>query len=93
MIALHINCKRLDKAHFISGENGALYADLLLFENKTPDKYGNAGFVVQGVGKDVRERGERGPIVGNWKHIGQKPAAPAKTGDMQGEASGDDLPF
>jgi len=91
MIALHINVKKFDKAHFINGEKG-VYADLLLFEK--PDNYGNAGFVIQGVGKDVRERGERGPIVGNWKHIGQsKPAAPAKTGDMQGEASGDNLPF
>lgn len=90
MIAIHINCKRLDKAHFIAGDNGALYADLLLFENKTPDKYGNAGFVVQSVGKDVRERGERGPIVGNWKIIGKD--APKTTPPAQPQ--GDDaLPF
>jgi hypothetical protein len=35
------------------------------------DQYGNNGFVVQDIGKERRQAGEKGPIIGNWKHVGQ----------------------
>jgi hypothetical protein len=36
------------------------------------DQYGYDGFIVQDVGKERREAGIKGPIIGNWKHIGQQ---------------------
>ena len=59
------------------GEKGA-YLELSLHENKDgPSQYGDDGFASVDIGKDRREAGEKSPIVGNWRHLGQKPAKPA----------------
>lgn len=98
MIALKIDVKKLDKSHFFTGKT-AVYADLVLKDNKDgTDQYGNDGFIVQSVSKEARARQERGPIVGNWKHIGTKtpPAAtPAPTTPPSATPTLDDsdIPF
>ena len=74
MQSLSINTGKIDKTALYEGRNGK-YLNLTLFENRDgPDQYGNDGFIVQDIGKDRRDRGEKGPIIGNWKHIGKKPA-------------------
>lgn len=74
MIAIKLDVKKLDKTAFFQGKT-ALYADLVLKDNRDgTDAYGNDGFVVQSLSKERRDAGEKGPIVGNWKHLGQKPA-------------------
>lgn len=83
MITANINVTRIDKAHLIDGKNGK-YLDLVLFENKDgKDKYGNDGFVVQGLPKEARDRGEKGPIIGNWRNLdargGSRSSSPATT--------------
>lgn len=56
------------------GEKGA-YLEITLHENKDgPSQYGDDGFASVDLGKERREAGENSPIVGNWKHIGQKAA-------------------
>lgn len=71
--SIKLDVTKLDKALFFKGKKGT-YADLTLMENADgPDDFGNDGFVSQSVSKEARERGEKGPIVGNWKHIGQRP--------------------
>ena len=108
MITLKINCSRIAKEHLYAGKNGK-YLDLALFENRDGiDQYGNDGFVTQSVGKDARERGEKGPIIGNWKRLekrAQQPSRPAakpqKPADPLNGAPGrdggpiddDDVPF
>lgn len=73
MITLNINVTRIDKAHLYEGKSGK-YLSLVLFENKDgPDQYGNDGFVTQGVSKEERAKGVKGPIIGNWKNIETKP--------------------
>jgi hypothetical protein len=73
MIRLKIDVKKIDKSALFAGAKGT-YCDLTLMENRDPDgnpepdQYGNDGFVVQDIGKQRREAGERGPIIGNWKH-------------------------
>ncbi len=77
MTTIKINCSRIDKKYLFDGKNGK-YLDLVLFENKGgPDRYGNTGFVVQDLGKEARDRGEKGEILGNYKEIGTKPAPTA----------------
>lgn len=67
MITAKINCSRIDKKYLYAGKNGK-YLDLVIFENKNgPDQYGNTHMVVQGISKEARDRGERGPIIGNLK--------------------------
>lgn len=104
MIIVSIDVKKLEKDRFIAGKNGAAYCDLVLIENKNgTDNYGNDGFVKQGISKADREAGVEMKIIGNWKHVGQKPAprqqqrpAPARRPapqepDLDGEES--EIPF
>ena len=72
MQSLNINTAKIDKTALYEGKMGK-YLSLTLMENRDgKDDYGNDGFIVQDIGKERREAGERGPIVGNWKHVGQK---------------------
>lgn len=106
MIAIKLNCSKLEKERLFKGKQGS-YADLVLMENRDgTDDYGNDGFVVQSVSKAERDAGVRGPIVGNWKRIGERgatpqsrparPAAPAQPAEpVEGDSppEGDDVPF
>ena len=78
MTTVKINVTRILKEHLFEGKAGK-YLDLVLMENKDgPDQYGNDGFVIQGVSKEARERGEKGPIIGNWKTVERKMPAQQK---------------
>lgn len=74
MQRLKIDVKKIDKALLYTGAKGT-YLDVTLMDNREgTDQYGNDGFIVQDVGKEKREAGIKGPILGNWKHVGPKPA-------------------
>lgn len=91
---ININVTRIDKAHLVPGKNGK-YLGLTFWENDQPDQYGNAGFVTQEISKEARDRGEKGPIVGNWKRIETRqqprPSAPKPTPAQP--AGEEDSPF
>ena len=77
MITGKINASKIDKSGMFEGKNG-LYFDITLLENKDgPDQWGNSGMIVQDLGKDRRLAGEKGPIIGNWKHVGGSSSKPA----------------
>ena len=102
MIKLNINVTKIPKERIFEGKNGK-YLSLVLHDNKEgPDQYGNDGFIAIDVTKEEREAGVRGPIVGNWKHVGtkrvesapKKPAsAPRPPADPDLDVSDDDIPF
>ena len=99
MQRLKIDVKKIKKELLFDGAKG-LYMDLTLMDNREgPDQYGNDGFIVQDVGKERREAGEKGPIVGNWKHIGQRSPAqntappPSRTATADALDESDDIPF
>jgi len=51
------------------GDKGS-YMELTLMDNMDgKDQYDNDGFIVLGISKERREAGEKGPILGNWKHV------------------------
>ena len=83
-----IDVKKIDKTALVRGEKGT-YLDLVFFENKNGQgRYGDDGFIVQSIPKERREAGEKGPIIGNWKHgKDSQPAAPQTTSDDE------DIPF
>ena len=97
MRTANIDVSKIDKTAIYEGKKGK-YIDLIFFDNRDGrDQYGNDGFVKQGISKERRDAGERGPILGNWKdnandaqttHSSQQPpaAAVATAGD-------DDIPF
>ena len=86
IIRCKINCSHIDKAALFKGEKGT-YLDLTLLENTGgPDKYGNDFMVVQDIGKERREKGEKGPILGNGKKVDVAPPARAQPVDRTGKA-------
>ena len=85
--SVKINLSKIDKDKlFKSEKTDAVYLDATIFWNDKPDKYDNDGFVVQDIGKQARDAGEKGAILGNVKQIETKPkeSAPIES---------DDLPF
>lgn len=83
-IIAKVDVKKLLKEHFFQGKvnkegHAPLYVDLMLIPT-SDSKYGDDFFIVQSVNKEARERGERGPIVGNAKYPQQQQQAqPART--------------
>ena len=76
MVKCKIDVQKIDKSHLYKTEKGN-YLNVLLMENKGgKSKYGDDGFIIQGVSKEAREAGERGPIIGNWQHVESKASAP-----------------
>lgn len=92
-ILLKINVTRIIKEHMFKGEKG-VYLDCACFENKTgPDEKGYTHFICQSVSKEARDRGERGPIIGNLKMPNgqsqqRKPAPSATSNDGPPDDSG-----
>jgi hypothetical protein len=73
---LKIDVTKIDKQYFFKGAKGT-YCDVTLMSNADgTDQYGNDGFVSQSISKEARARGERGPIIGNWKHAEPAQEAP-----------------
>jgi len=97
MKAVKINVSKIDKTALFEGKNGK-YLDLVLWENRDgADQYGNDGFVTQDIGKARREAGEKGPIIGNWKELGdmRKATNPSPNQQKPLNPVGDeeDIPF
>lgn len=98
-IAIDIDVTLLDKERFkrITRKSGqpAVFVSLVLFDK--PDAHGNDGFVKQSQSKEDREAGVQLPILGNWKHLGEKRQAPAPApkppAAPQPDMAEDDIPF
>ncbi len=89
-----IDVTKIDKTKLYKGAKGT-YLDITLMENRGgKDEFENDGFIVQDIGKEARDRGEKGPIIGNWRRIktkgGAKPKPAAKPAPVD---DGDDVPF
>lgn len=98
MIIAKIDVTKMDKAHFFKGQKGT-YADIVLMPNRNgTDQYGNDGMVTQGISKEARENGQKGPILGNYKKINRgtdakpAPTKPAPNAALPIETD-DDVPF
>ncbi|PWU06126.1 MAG: hypothetical protein C5B47_07975 [Verrucomicrobia bacterium] len=82
MIKLSINTDKIDQSSLHKTESGT-YLTIFLNENKEGrNDYGNDGYASQGLSKEKREAGTKGPIVGNWKYL--------ETKTTQNESSGSD---
>jgi hypothetical protein len=95
IIKVKINVTRISKEYLFAGNNGK-YMDLALIPLKAgADQYGNEWTVVQDIPKEARDRGEKGPFIGNAKRLVRRqqtqPASNAtlKTATVEDE----DCPF
>ena len=99
-INIKIDVTKVLKEHLFVGKNGAKYLDITLWENRDGvDSYGNTHMAVQALPKELREAGEKGPILGNGKVFGQAaPRQQAKQADKPAAQNSppdedDDIPF
>lgn len=80
IIRIKLTKEKLKQELFYKGGKGT-YIDCTLLENKNgTDEYGNDFMIVQDISKEARDRGEKGPIVGNGKYVKRDTPAPATTG-------------
>lgn len=64
----------VDANNIYQGAKGS-YLTLTLMDNRDGlDEYSNDGFVTIDLGKERRLAGEKSPIIGNWKHLGERRA-------------------
>ena len=97
IISAKLNVSAIDKTKLFKGEKGT-YLDITLLENRDgTDQYGNDFMVVQDLGKEARQRGEKGPILGNAKirgqRDGQRPAQSAPAPKPAADDNPDDIAF
>ena len=95
-----IDVTKINKARLFPGKNGAKYLDFVMIEGEQEDRFGNHFMVVEAVSKEERERGVKGPILGNGKYAGGKKSMPptpkvkpAETVEGVPFPSDDDVPF
>ena len=105
IITLKIDVTKFHKDAFYKGEKGT-YATVTVFLKDEADHHGQFGMITQDLGKERREAGENGPILGNVMRVfsQDKPRQPvAKAMDQQARDaqpmsrplndSDDDIPF
>lgn len=88
-----IDVTKIDKEHLFVGAKGK-YCDFALVEK--PNDFGDDGFIAQKVSKTAYEAGVKGPIIGNWRHVGSKAPAKAQPKPATRPAQSqddDDIPF
>ena len=62
ILGLNINLGKVDKGALFQGKTGTWLGMTILLKTER-DEYGNDGMIVQDIGKDRREAGERGASV------------------------------
>jgi hypothetical protein len=99
---IKLDVTKILKEHLFTGKNGAKYLDLTVWENRDGvDSYGNSHMVVQALPKELRDQGQKGPILGNGKTFGQSAAPQQRATSQNGAAPPaqaadddfDDVPF
>jgi len=90
MIVLKIDVTKISKEDLFVGKKGGKFLDAALHDK--PNDFGDDGFITQSVSKEKRDKGEKGPIIGNWRHVGakQKQATPKPTAAQKSEKPADD---
>lgn len=85
-----LDVTKVMKEHLFPGKGGQKYLDIICIP--TPDsKYGDCHVVCQSLPKELRDNGQKGPILGNMKEAAQKPRqAPAQRSTPPAQQNPDD---
>lgn len=102
ILRIKVDVTKIDKGALFKGTKGT-YLDISVLMRSDEDEYGNHGMVVQDLGQERREAGERGAILGNCKWVSNPSAsqaakpAPAEGGkfepQLMDDDDQDDIPF
>lgn len=66
LIYAKIDVTKILKEHLFHAQSGAKYLDIVLIPS-SKSQYGDTHMIVQGLPKELREKGQKGPIIGNAK--------------------------
>ena len=77
-ITIKIDVTKIAKDYLFKGAKGT-YCDIALWDKPQTFPSGDYvdGYVTQNIPKEARDRGEKGPIIGNWRYFKTK-------GELQG---------
>jgi hypothetical protein len=89
-IVVKMDVSKIDKQHLYEGKKGVYLDAILMFNRDGQSQYGDDGFIIQSISKELRDKGERGPIIGNWRYLVQAEAA---TPAEEPRESTDQIPF
>ena len=74
-VSLKINCSAIEKGRLFAGKKGKYLDATVFIDLDNLDQYDNSGMITQDVTKEEKDRGVKGPILGNckvfWKENGQ----------------------
>ena len=91
-ITLKIDVSKISKGDLYQGKKG-VYLDAILWENRDgQSQYGDDGYITQGISKEKRDAGERGPIIDNWRHLDTK-GGKSSNRNTAPEAEDENVPF
>lgn len=72
-----IDITKIDKAALFRGQKGT-YLDIAIhLRDDGKDQYGNDGMITQDIGRERRQSGERGAILGNVRIVSGSQSAPS----------------
>ena len=100
-VSLNIDVTKVDKAHIFEGKKGKYLTMTAFIDLDEQDQYGNNGMITQKFSQEIeaqmKEKGERAPILGNskvfWSETPQ-PQAPVATAPSFDDATlAEDSPF
>jgi hypothetical protein len=93
VVRCKIDVTKVEKAELYKGEKGT-YLELVLFETEE-GKYGDNGFVVQGLSKATRDRepDRKGAIIGNWRWTEKKAPTRSEASPTEAGVDAGALPF
>jgi len=74
LIVGSIDLNKITESRLYHGKNNSRYLSVVLMELDEPDRFGNHFRVVEGVSKEERAAGTKGPIIGSAKHMGGQTA-------------------
>ncbi len=99
-ISLSIKRSALKANWFVKGKTGEEYITFDVYENETPDNYGNHWAVKQtppkAIRADMKQRGEKIPYCGNgkeWDRATSEKAPEARQNPQPQENINQDVPF
>lgn len=93
MITAKIDVTKILKEHLFTGKKGK-YLDIALHPNRDgKSEFGDDYFITQGVSKEARQQGVKGPIIGNARVMVRRDAPAAQTAPASPIDDGEDVPF
>jgi hypothetical protein len=82
-VSLNIDVMKIAKAQLVQGKKGKYLNATIFIDVDNADQYGNHGMITQDLTKEEKDRGDKGPILGNGKVFWKADAQPTSYQQQQ----------